>query len=363
MRRERTERVHGPYDRGSTYTKRWRVVISRADGGQDAFSFETEIEAQEAANAARRQAEGRTLTFALDAYETSLRERQLEHVTIVRSRAHLDSLLAVEKNGHKLLSWVTPKRAAQLYATYRTTPSKHTNRVPSVDTHRNALAAGRAFGRFAAENGWLPADPFAAVKAIGRRNKGKPQLGVDETRKLLDVCLAERSRESIAVACTFLLGAGASEVTNRLVRDLDDGGRLLHVTKGKNGYRVRSFELPDEIRPHLLELAKGRAGAAYLFGETDLERPSRYWIHYHCRRLCGVAKVPLVSPHGLRGTHATIAHGHVASSSHVAAALAAAASGLGHAPGSPITASTYIAPGEVDKATQRAALRVLRGGK
>jgi integrase len=301
------------------------------------------------------------VTFALDGYETSLRERQLEHPTIVRARAHLDALFAVEKNGHKLLAWLTPKRAAALYNAYRTQPRKATKRVPSVDTHRNALAAGRAFGRFAAEKGWLPADPFEKVKAIGRRKKGKPQLGVDETRKLLDVCIAEGSRESLAVACTFLLGAGASEVTNRLVRDLDDNARLLHVTKGKNGYRVRSFEVPDEIRSKLAELAKGRAGAAYLFGETDLERPSRYWIHYHCRRLCGVAKVPLVSPHGLRGTHATIAHGHVSSSQHVVAALAAAASGLGHAPGSPITASTYIAPGAVDKAKQRAALRVLRG--
>ena len=35
---------------------------------------------------------------------------------------------------------------------------------------------------------------------------------------------------------------------------------------------------------------------------------------------------------------------------------------LGHAPGSPITATTYVAPGAVAKARQRAAMKVLAGG-
>lgn len=292
------------------------------------------------------------MNLALDAYETSLRERDLASITIVRARAHLDKLLDVDRNGHKLLAWLTPKRAGQLYASIR---AKF-----AVDTHRNALAAGRSFGRFANERGWLSADPFARVKPIGRRKRGKPQLTIDETRALLDACYAERSRESIAVACTFLLGAGASEVAHRQVRDLDDGGRVFHVTKGKNRYRVRSLEVPDELRPFLTELGAKRPSVAYLFAESEIERPSRYWIYYHCKRLCSIAKVPLVSPHGLRGTHSTIALGAVATTHSVAAALAAAGASLGHVPGSPITASTYVAPGAVEQATQRAALRVLR---
>lgn len=349
MRRERRERVHGPYK----HRQRWRVIVTGADGSQTIESFATEPEAQRVADAARAQSEGRTLIHAVDAYEVSLRERELAGETVTRARRHLEKLLQLEKNGHRALTWLTAKRAERLYATTRASSA--------VDTHRNALAAGRSLGRFAAKKGWLPGDPFENVEAVGRRKRGKPQLSIDEARKLIEACHTEHSRESIAVATCFLLGFGASEVAHRKVRDLDDGGRLLHVVKGKNEYRKRSAEVPDDLRPLLLELASKRAGAAYLFGATDLERPTRYWVYWHCKRLCRVARVPEVSPHGLRGTHSTIAMGAIATSHSVRAALAAAGSALGHAPGSPITASTYVAPGAVDRATQRAALRVIRG--
>ena len=295
------------------------------------------------------------MTFAVDAYEVDMRERVLAAVTIARSRAHLDRLLAIAKNGHRPLAWVTAKRSAALYDAARI--------GAAVDTHRNALAVGRSFGRFVVARGWLSAAPFAAVKPVGRRRRGKPQLHLDETRKLLDTCVAERSRESLAVASAFMLGLGASEVVERRVRDLDDSGRVLCVTRGKNDYRRRVLEVPDDLRALLLELAARRPASAYLFGAGDLDRPSRYWIYYHCKRLCAAAKVPEVSPHGLRGTHSTIAVGAVATSHSVAAALAAAGGSLGHAPGSPITATTYVAPGAVEAATQRAAMRVLQGGK
>lgn len=295
------------------------------------------------------------MSFALDTYEVSMRERGLAGSTITRARYHLDQLLASASNGGRMLSWLTPRRAAELYAKVRI--------GAAVDTHRNTLSVGKAFGRFAAERGWLLADPFAAVKPIGKRRRGKPQLHLDETRKLIDACIAEGSRESAAVATSVLLGCGASEVTQRQVRDLDDGGHVLHVTRGKNRFRVRSLEVPDVLRPLLLELAGKRAGAAHLFGTTDVDRPTRYWIYWHCKRLCRLAKVPLVSPHGLRGTHSTIAIGTVSTSHSVAAAIAAAGGSLGHAPGSPITASTYAAPGSVGAATQRTVLRAIQGGQ
>lgn len=351
MPRERKERVHGPYAHGN----RWRVVAIRADGERIVESFETEAEAERVAAAARAQAEGRTLSHAVDAYEISMRERGLAGVTVKRARDHLDTLLVLAKNGHRPLSWLTPRRAAQMYSVL----------VPklAVDNHRNALAAGRSLGRFCAEHGWIKFDPFAKVKGVGRRKKGKAQLHIDEARKLEDVCLAEASRESMSVLTGFLCGFGPSEVANCQCRDLDDGGRLLHVTKGKNRFRVRTSEVPEHIRPLLLERAKGRPGSAYLFGEGDVDRPSRYWVYWHCRRLAKLAKVPHVSPHGLRGTHSTIAMGHASSSVSVTAALAAVRAGLGHAPGSPITESVYIKAGTVDRAKQRAALSVLNGGR
>lgn len=351
MPKERRERVHGPYKHG----RRWRVVITRADGSQFAESFESEATAQRVADAARTQSSGRTISHAVDAYEVAMRERHLEGVTISRARAHLDKLLATGTNGHRALVWLTPRRASDLYAAVR--PGY------AVDTQRNALAAGRSFGRFCVERGWLASDPFAKVKGIGRRKRGKPQLHIDETRKLIDACEAERTREAAAVATSVLLGCGASEVVQRQVRDLDDGGRILHVTRGKNRFRVRSIEVPDGLREWLLDLAAKRPATAHLFGEGDLDRPSRYWIYWHCRRLCRVAKVKEVSVHGLRGTHATIAVGSVSTSHSVATAIAAAGAGLGHKPGSPVTETTYVAPGAVEQATQRTFLRAIKGGR
>jgi integrase len=293
------------------------------------------------------------LNLAVDAYEVSLRERGNAAVSIARARAHLDKLLRLKAHGFRALTWLTAKRAASLYVQFRTEPTRF-DRAPSADSHRNALAAGRSFGRFAKEQGWLPADPFAEVKPIGKRKRGKPQLGLDEARRLIETCMAERSRESIAVATGFLLGMNSAEVIGRQVRDLDHGGRVLRIRKGKNEHRVRALEVPDDLAAALRELARGRPSAAMLFGRTDLDRPTRHWLYHHCQRLCGVAKVPPVSPHGLRGTHSTIAMGAVATSHSVRAALTAAAGSLGHAPGSTITATTYIAPGAVEQAQARA---------
>jgi len=283
---------------------------------------------------------------AVDAYEVAQRARGLVAVSIARSRAHLDTLLAIAVNAGRPLRWLTPRRAAELYERVQV------GRAP--DTHRNTLAVGKMFGAWCAKRGWLAADPFAALEPVGRRRRGKPQLHVDEARRLLEACLSEHSREALAVSLALLLGLRASEIVLRQVRDLDDGGRLLWVPHGKTRNARRYLAVPDALRGHLLELAAGRPAAAYLFGEGHLDRPSRYWVHYHCGRLCAVAKVPRVPPHGLRGTHATLATAAGVTGPAVSAAL-------GHG-STAITESTYVAPGGRQLADQRAALRALDGG-
>lgn len=343
MRRERSERVHGPYK----HRNRWRVVVTRPDRSQVVESFATRAEAEAVAAAARAQAEGRTVTHAVDAFEVLLRERGLAASSIARTRSHLDTLLRTAINGHRPLRWVTPRRAAELYQLVQ--------QGRAVDTHRNALAAGKAWGKFCVKRGWLLASPFAGVEPIGRRKRGKPQLHVDEARRLLETCLAERSRESIGVALALLLGLRASEVAHRQVRDLDDGGRLLWVPRGKTAAARRHLEVPEVLRPLLLELAAGRPAAAWLFGESDLERPSRHWTLYHVRRLCRAAGVPPVTAHGLRGTHATLATAAGATSHVVAGAL-------GHT-STAITEAAYSRAEARTERDQRAVLRVLDGGR
>ena len=334
------ERVHGPYKHGN----RWRVVVTRADRSQTVESFKTRAEALAVANAARAQSEGRTLMIAVDAYETSLRERKLAGVSVERARRHLERLLKLDTEGHRPLAWLNVKRAATLYDESRA--------GASVATHRNGLAAGKAFGKWCARRGWLAANPFANVEGVGRRKRGKPQHHVDESRKLIEVCLAENTRESIAVATAFLLGMRATETAVRQVRDLDDGGRLLWIDRTKTDAGRRHLEVPEVLRPYLIALASGRPSTAYLFGASDVGgRPTRYWLHYHCKRLCAVAKVPTVTPQGLRGTHTTLARA-AGTTAHVVAAQ------VGHSSPS-MTESAYIAPGTSARADVRTVERLV----
>jgi integrase len=54
-----------------------------------------------------------------------------------------------------------------------------------------------------------------------------------------------------------------------------------------------------------------------LFGASA----NRYWLRLAVRRICQVAKTPIIGPHGLRGTHATLAVQAGVTGDAVAAAL------------------------------------------
>jgi integrase len=85
------------------------------------------------------------------------------------------------------------------------------------------------------------------------------------------------------------------------------------------------------------------------------ERPTRYWVYYHVQRLCREARIEVVSPHGLRGLHATLATVAGGTAHQVAAAL-------GHS--SPaITEAAYLDKGVMQAERHRAALTVLAGGQ
>lgn len=239
------------------------------------------------------------------------------------------------------LRWVL-RHAAELYAAAR--------KDAAVDTHRNALGAARRFVGWCIERGWLRENPFAKVKGLGRRRRGKPQLRIDEATRLVDACIDEWSAESAAVLCAFVLAMRADEVASRRVRDLDDGGRLLWIPDAKTPAGRRTLEVPEVLRPLLLELARGKEPAEGLFGER-----TRYWTYYHVQRLCKKAGVPVVPPHGLRGTHSTIAD-EAGITGHVIAAA------MGHRTAA-VTRSNYIDVGRSRAAQSRRAIGRLGSGK
>lgn len=129
--------------------------------------------------------------------------------------------------------------------------------------------------------------------------------------------LAAEDDGAVAAAMALLMGMRASEIVERTVRNLDDGGRLLWITDAKTQAGVRRLEVPPQLHHHLLRLARGRGPSDRLFGPDA----TRHWVLRSVHRICKAAGVPTVPAHGLRGTHASLAVDAGATSHLVAAAL------------------------------------------
>jgi integrase len=154
---------------------------------------------------------------------------------------------------------------------------------------------------------------------------------------------------AVAALMTLLLGLRASEITSRVVRDLDDDGRLLWIPDSKTEAGKRTLRIPDVLRTYLQRLAAGKLPAARLFGQHW-----RDWPRESVQRICGLAGVPKVTAHGMRGLHSTLAM-DAGVTGHVVAAS------LGHEQVS-TTMQSYAKPEAVAGAKQRRALTVLVGG-
>lgn len=249
---------------------------------------------------------------------------------------------------------VTKTRAAALYEELRTLPSERTGKPLSADSHRNMLAESKTFLSWCVEKRWIGGNPLAAVKGIGKRRHGKPQLRIDEARKLRTLCHAEAAEGAdgpVAVLMGLLMGMRAGEIVSRTVRDLDDGGRLLWIPDAKTEAGKRTVEIPEELQPYLLTRALGKSPDALLFPAKRRGKHWRDWVSEEARRLCELAGVPVVCAHSLRGFVATAAI-QAGSAAHLVAAT------LGHVSPS-TTLQSYALPGSAEQAQQRRALERL----
>lgn len=360
------QKVHGPY----RHRNKWRLVVRAADGSQEAIPFATEGAARAHKTRLLKEIAGRTVSEAVQDFVVNMRESGLRSGTIKVAEFRLRAFfqLDAEVDGRTmpyaepggLLEDLQPRTCEQLY--------RDLVKTCAVDTHRNALAVAKAFAAWCVKQGWLATSPLAEVAGVGQRNRGKKQLRIDEARKLVDLCIRkanEGDEAAVGVLTAFLLGLRASEVTDRVVRDLDDDGRLLWIEFGKTRRSRRTLEVPALLRPYLLALAKGRAADAQLISRTVSRRSGkkrdRYWLGHHVERLCDEAGVPVVSTQSLRGLHASVATDAGATSHVVAAAL-------GHS--SPAVTHAHYIDGAVarrartrrviDKVGPAAALRVVR---
>jgi len=150
---------------------------------------------------------------------------------VITDRYRLRGMLQCHKRDRLLLQ-VTPPVAQGMLAQRQAELVKKRGKL-AYDTAFGELCVVRAFFAWCIKKGWLARDPFAEVELEGQKVNGKPQLYIDESRRFVEAALAENSPEGLAAAMAILMGMRASEITNRIVREVDDGGRVLWISRAK----------------------------------------------------------------------------------------------------------------------------------
>lgn len=339
----------GPYQHG----RRWRVVLVDERGGQTCSSYATEAEARQVVRSLKRKIAlepPKTIDEAIDDYEVYLRDwKQNKAKSYTATTWRLRAFFA---DVDELLGELTEKRCASYYDALTKRVSR-TGKAYSVDSHRNILAEAKTFlGWCAKDRRWIRSNPVERVKGQGRRRHGKPQLRIDEARAWTAKAIefADRGEAgAVAAMVTVLMGLRCSEIVSRVVRDLDDGGRLLWIPDSKTEAGRRTLEVPVVLQPYLQRLCEGKPSDATIFGVHWRDWP-RVWV----KKICRAARVMEVSAHAMRGLHSTLAL-QAGATGHLVAAS------LGHESPS-TTMRSYADASTVRRAKQRAALSVLVGG-
>lgn len=329
-------RIEGPHIRGPYKEKsgKWRIIIVEG-GRQSARIYSQKGHAKRAmAGIQAKLLQSLALGPQVQRWCDAMTARGLAASTVAYRRAFLLSMF----DGECAAMWSRSRveRTLQLWAG-----------LFSVATRRLYLWLARSFW-VATQTG---PNPWLAIKIEGRQMRGKPQLRVDEAKRLIEVCMkAYRTGEKVAAAFPIMLGLGlrSSEICKRQCRDVDDNSTLLWIPDGKTVNARRTLEIPPELRPLFDDLTQGQVPDALLLGHNSAGKPWRsgaLWqlLGWYCKR----AGIPRVCPHSLRGLWASLSLRNGLAPASVAAAL-------GHS-SFDITLRHYIAPGVGESAQARIA--------
>lgn len=330
-------------------------VVGIDGGGRVSKTFATREAAQAFVADKRAKTETRSVSDAIAAYLDEKRALGRRETTVDTIEYRLRTLLRVE-DGIVALRSITAATGRALWKRFAD--------EYSGDYQKGAKSEAVRFFAFCRAKGWTGADPFAESKATKPRRTGRPQLRIDETRKLEAAALADAHPSGLATAMLINMGIRVSMLTERVVRDVDDGGRILWVDRAKTKNSEGAFEVPAHLRKRLAEYAaQCELELAEVGIEEEIESVSakfslwpgdRHWLAYHVKRLCKAAGVPVVTPHGLRGTFTSIGS--------ATRGVEDVARALGHSSAA-VTRRHYVAPGVERAAKQRAMLSVMQGGK
>jgi integrase len=345
--RQHAERVLGPY----LVRGRWRVIVVKATGERASREYETLAEARQVIRSVTRETnqEERTVRQAPTQYEKYMIDEKGNKPRTLEN--NLWRVRVFFPDDEEPVDSVTPLKGQGYYDLVRQRTTR-AGKPMSVDSHRAILAAAKTFLGWCVNRKWITRNPLAEVKEIGKRRHGKEQLRIGEARKWKDkaVEMAQRgSSGAVAALMALVMGLRASEIVGRVVRDVDDEGKLLWIPTSKTEAGKRTLQIPEVLRPFLLALVKGKRSDELLFGHHY-----RDWVRDWVHRICQAAGVPKVTAHGMRGLPGTIAVEAGVTGHLVAAAL-------GHE-SEEITYQSYVKESALADTRQRRLLTVLDGG-
>ena len=102
----------------------------------------------------------------------------------------------------------------------------------------------------------LARNPLEEVEGVGKRKHGKSQLRVDEARRWLVTAVAladDGEAGAVAALLALVMGMRANGIVSRVVRDLDDDGKLLWIPDSKTEAGRRTPQVPELLRPFLMK--------------------------------------------------------------------------------------------------------------
>lgn len=312
--RDERARVLGPQHIPSRRLTPWRLVIignpsaERKSDRQSVAHYPTE----EAANEAKREIEARicnvTIEMAIDEYERHLIDKETigYKETIRRLRLFFSGVLDM------MIGRMTPERGKKLYDDFRARTLADGKTPISVAYHRATLINARSMFKFCKrEMRWIAENPLAEVEGKGKRKSGKRKPTGNELRQWYAyVCkrVEEGHDPALAVAMELAMALRSSDLTRRLVRDVDLDGTQLIVEDGKTEASNEPRRIPDALQPYVRRLVAGRDPLEPLFKSTRTEsgHHDHHWIWQAMERFCRMAKVPHFPPHSLKGISGTI---------------------------------------------------------
>ncbi len=310
-------RVWGPYAEGES---RFRLKIAE-NGVERSLKFHTLDEAEEVkAELLQRYAKTTRKTVAEALPEWVLESAASVKPTTIENYQKMVAFLPQTI----VMGQLTEDQASKLYHQQIERISAHTGKRISTATQHLFLWVARRFWLWAIDKGYAKINPWMKLRRVGKANVGKPQLRIDETRKLEAVAMQRAQNgdvPALGVLLMLYLGLRQGEVSARVARDIDDDGRVLWVPSGKTKNAKRRLKIPEQIRPLVLARVAGQEPDSPIFYPPHHKTHHNGYYVAQLARLCRLAGVPVVCPHSLRGMHATLALEGGATGDAVAKAL------------------------------------------